>query len=627
MNKLTEENLALKATVEMQAKALSAAERWKSVACNALRVAQQQLQHSRLRQMQNCSAPQHLSTSAGFIAPSAAGGSLQQAHPLPMLPETGADTYGSRVSPQYLNHPGPRPVNNEDSPSSSEVHPQVLHNSNYNSVQQQQELIQTGLKVVVEQEPNTKLALGKRLMDDSWLTVDGATGNGCVQPQPHKQARIERVNEAWSEDDLWQLLGLPLEVGNGNCAQPASHKQARELLDPPFEMDAFDDLQPHAATSDGTVSAAAGSFMTMSAAQQSDVDMTSIPVHNSTAYAYGVQTDELYTSIATFGTGGGTGVQPESSQIEISGNATGHKEDSEVWSIQTCDEATTATEETMFCLLSIYWQYGLVLVTALPFVARRAMLEFDAAVSNGVGSVLDNTDKIETTEGSGEHDPFVVANEYLVLWCSLCYLGSVGCWYLPTSVRNWLASVSFETRDARVLTAVHKKVVLPVFIMIPLLHMAFSIRRYMSTGNILEAVIDFIRRPTVLLTAGMVWLESPAESFVRVRQGLIYILSPTYIAIRLWRNQTVAQSEVPFQSAAQHNIGVWWFFMGSAVLKTSLIEHLQASPFVLPLFLVLATERYHPLWALSMSVVALLFTNLLVSSSVSVAVDPRSIGN
>ena len=67
--------------------------------------------------------------------------------------------------------------------------------------------------------------------------------------------------------------------------------------------------------------------------------------------------------------------------------------------------------------------------------------------------------------------------------------------------------------------------------------------------------------------------------------------------------------------------------MGSAVLKTSLIEHLQESLFVLPLFLVLATEHYHPLWALSVSVVALLFTNLLVSSSVSVAVDPRSIVN
>ena len=150
----------------------------------------------------------------------------------------------------------------------------------------------------------------------------------------------------------------------------------------------------------------------------------------------------------------------------------------------------------------------------------------------------------------------------------------------------------------------------------------------MSTGNILEAVIDFIRRPTVLLTAGMVWLESPAESFVRLRRGLIYILSPTYIAISLW--QFTCVNEVPVQSAAQYNedwLYLWWVFLGSAVLNTSLIEHLQESLFVLPLFLVLATERYHLLWALSVSVVALLFTNLLVSSSVSVAVDPRSIGN
>jgi len=330
-NKLTAENLALKATVEMQAEALSAAERWKTGACNALRVAQQQLQHARLGQMQNCSAPQHFSTTAGFIAPSAAGGSLQQAHPLPM-PETGADMYGNRVSSQYLNHPGPVPDNNADSPSSSEVHPQVLHNSNYNSVQQQQELIQTDLKVVVEHDPHTKTAFGKRLMNDSWLPVDGATCNGYVEPQPHKQARIERVNETWSENDLWQLLGRPLEAGNDNRAQPPSHKQARvaqvddalvgnglrEPLGLPFEMSAFNNLQPHAATSDGTVSAAAGSFMTMSAAQQSDVYMTSIPLHYSAAFADGVQTDELVTSIATFGTGGGTGVQPEPSQIEIS---------------------------------------------------------------------------------------------------------------------------------------------------------------------------------------------------------------------------------------------------------------------------------------------------------------------
>jgi hypothetical protein len=35
-------------------------------------------------------------------------------------------------------------------------------------------------------------------------------------------------------------------------------------------------------------------------------------------YADGVQTYELYTSIATFGTGSGTGVQPKPGQIEIS---------------------------------------------------------------------------------------------------------------------------------------------------------------------------------------------------------------------------------------------------------------------------------------------------------------------
>ena len=326
MNKLSEENLALKATIAMQAKALSTAEGWKSETCNALRLAQQQLQHARLCQMQNWSARQHVSIPPCFIAPSAAGGSLQQAHPLPM-PETDADTHGSRVSPQYSNHSGPIPDNNEGSPSSNEVHPQVLHNSYYDSVRQQQELIKT--------EP--KIALGKRLTNDSWLPVDGATGNGYVETQPHKQARIERVNESWSENDLWQLLDCPLETGNANCAQPPSHKQARVAqvddalvdngrreplgpMDLPFEMEAFHDLQPHAATPAGTVSAAVGSFMTMSAAQQLDYSaayMASVPVHYSAAHADGVQTDELRTSIPTVGTGSGTGVQPAPSQIEI----------------------------------------------------------------------------------------------------------------------------------------------------------------------------------------------------------------------------------------------------------------------------------------------------------------------
>ena len=87
--------------------------------------------------------------------------------------------------------------------------------------------------------------------------------------------------------------------------------------DLPFEMDDFDDdlLQTRAATSNGIVSADGDAFIIVSIVKQSGA---SIDVHNSTSFDDGNQADGLCTSIATFGTGSGTGVQPEPSQIEIS---------------------------------------------------------------------------------------------------------------------------------------------------------------------------------------------------------------------------------------------------------------------------------------------------------------------
>ena len=177
------------------------------------------------------------------------------------------------------------------------------------------------------QDPNSNIALTKRLIDDSWLTVDEATGNGYARPRTWqlKQARIARMDEALVEIDPMQILDLPFEItANNDYVQPQPHTQVcaaradialaendlKQLLDLPFEMDAFDDLQPHAAASNGTFFADDGSFITTGA---------SIGLHNSTAFADGYQGD-VYSSITTFGTGRGTGIQPEPSQIEISGN-------------------------------------------------------------------------------------------------------------------------------------------------------------------------------------------------------------------------------------------------------------------------------------------------------------------
>ena len=267
------------------------------------------------------------------------------------------------------------------------------------------------------------------------------------------------------------------------------------------------------------------------------------------------------------------------------GNANGQTpEHTQLWSLNDVGQSSSTDESSqgkmpLDNLTAPIWHYGVAFVGGVMLMSHQSLNEvmstfpFMQHYGQHYGEATMEPGRWWSTEHYSteiiKQDSTLPEsnNDQLLLWLSLsCYVGAVGCYYLPVWARNLFRKYSLDISHPQAVE-VQEQILRAFVVAQPCIQAGAALYNYWAIGGFVEQFICEFLLPTLFVTVLTSLLSY--ETICRVRRIAMVIGFPLFC---ICQGLCISQGHKAFE------IG-WWMHSRwqiiSMILHTSLIIHLQ----------------------------------------------------